>query len=75
MYLFQFDLNIRHKSERKHIILDALSRLSFFDIKEKFAKKSDIDILSDIDAYVETLVEMSSLFKNRLIEDYKTNKQ
>jgi hypothetical protein len=71
MYLSQFDLDVRHKSERDHVISDALSRLSSFD--------SSIDkitnILKNVDAYVEIMIKMSSSFKNRFIEEYKTDKQ
>jgi hypothetical protein len=76
MYLSQFDLDIRHKSKRDHVISDALSRLSAWnDDEEKITKNSNSNILNDIDAYFEILVKMSSQFKNRLVQDYKKNKQ
>jgi hypothetical protein len=75
MYLSQFDLDIRHKSKRDHVISDVLSRLSFFQNDEKTMKNSNDNILNDIDAYVETLMKMSIIFKNRLIEVYKTNRE
>jgi hypothetical protein len=75
MYLSQFDLDIRHKSERNHVISDALSRLSFFQSDEKFIENSDDNTLNDIDAYAETLMKMSSIFKKRLIEVYKTKRE
>jgi hypothetical protein len=76
MYLSQFDLNIRHKSERDHIISDALSRLSCFD-ERKFTKNQDDNILDDIDAYVyvEILVKMSLKFRIRLIDVYNIDKE
>ncbi len=74
MYLSQFDLNIRHKSDREHVISDALSRLSCFE-DEKLTKKQDDDILDDIEAYAETLMKMSSIFKDRLVQTYKTDKE
>jgi hypothetical protein len=76
MYLSQFDLDIRHKSEKDHVISDALSRLSAWnDDEEKITKISNSNILDDIDAYFEILVKMSSQFKNRLVQNYKTDKQ
>jgi hypothetical protein len=75
MYLSQFDLDIRHKSKRDHVISNALSRFSFFQNDEKTMKNSDNNILNDIDAYAETLMKMSIIFKNQLIEVYKTNRE
>jgi hypothetical protein len=78
MYLSQFNLNIKHKSERDHIILNVLSRLSSFE-NDDFTKNRDFtknhDILNDIDAYAEILVKMFSVFKKRLIQNYKTNNE
>jgi hypothetical protein len=71
MYLSQFELDVRHKSERDHVISDALFRLSSFDSStEKIS-----NTLENVDAYVEIMIKMSSSFKNRLIEEYKTDKQ
>ncbi len=71
MYLSQFELDVRYKSERDHVISDALFRLSSFDNStEKIS-----NTLKNVNAYVEIMIEMSSSFKNRLIEEYKTDKQ
>ncbi len=72
MYLSQFDLNIRHKSDRDHVIPNALSRLPSF---EDFKENSNDDILKDIKTYVETMMKMSSTFKNRLMRAYETDKE
>ncbi len=72
-YLSQFELNIRHKFGRDHVISDALFRLSFFD--EKFTENQNTDTLNDIETYADILVKMFSQFKDRLVQDYKTNKQ
>ncbi len=74
MYLSQFDLNIRHKAERDHVISNVLSRLSCFD-EEKFTRNEDDDTLDDVEAYVETLMKMFIIFKERLIQVYKTNRE
>jgi hypothetical protein len=77
MYLSQFDLNIQHKSDRDHVILDALSRLSSFENtnSEELTKNQEHDTLEDINVYAKTLIEMFSAFKIRLIEVYKMNKK
>jgi hypothetical protein len=74
MYLFQFDLNVKHKSKWNHVISNVLSRFSYFE-NENFKNNHNDDILNDIKTYVEILIKMFSTFKNRLIEDYKKNKQ
>ncbi len=74
MYLSQFDLNIRHKTERDHVIPNVLSRFSCFD-EEKFTKNENDDILNDVETYVETLMKMFIIFKERLIQIYKTNRK
>jgi hypothetical protein len=74
MYLSQFELNIRHKSERDHIISNVLSRLSSFE-NEKSQKNHNNNILNDINAYVETLIEMFFIFKNQLVQVYKIDKK
>jgi hypothetical protein len=73
MYLSQFELNIRHKFDRDHVISDALFRLSFFD--EKSAENQNTDTLNDIDAYVEILMKMSFIFKERLVQAYRIDKK
>jgi hypothetical protein len=75
MYLSQFDLNIRHKSNRDHIISNALSRLFSFDNEEKFRKNLDVDTLNDIKTYVETLIKMFSAFKDKQIQTYKIDRE
>jgi hypothetical protein len=71
MYLSQFDLNVRHKSNRDHVISNALSRLSFFNN----STEEITNTLKDVKVYVETLIEMSFTFKTRLIEIYKSDRE
>jgi hypothetical protein len=71
MYLSQFDLNVRHKSDRDHIISNALSRLSFFNN----STEEITNTLKNVKVYVETLIEMSFTFKTRLIEIYKSDRE
>ncbi len=74
MYLSQFNLDVRHKSERDHVISNVLSRLSFFE-NEKSQENHDSNILNDIDAYAETLMKMSFIFRDRLVQAYKIDKK
>jgi hypothetical protein len=78
MYLSQFDINVRRKSERDHVIFDVLFRLSSWnDDEEKITENLNSNILNNIDAYayVETLIEMSSKFQKRLINVYNIDKK
>ncbi len=75
MYLFQFDLNVKHKFERDHIISNVLFRLSSWEDEEKFIIKHENNILNDINVYVETLMQMFSNFKTRLIAAYKFDRE
>jgi hypothetical protein len=59
MYLSQFDLNVRHKSDRDHVISNALFRLSFFDSSAEVFTNT----LKDVEIYAKILIEMSSLSK------------
>ncbi len=71
-------MNVKHKTERDHIISEVLSRLSSFE-NDDFTKNRDFtnnhDILNDINAYVNILMKMFSVFKERLIQKYKTNNE
>ncbi len=86
MYLSQFDLDIKHKSKRDHVISNVLSRLSSFQSDEtkitdnsnnnvENDENSNSNILDDINVYVEILIEMSSNFKTRLVNVYKIDKK
>jgi hypothetical protein len=71
MYLSQFELDVRHKSKRDHVISNALFRLSTFDI----SSEEITNTLKDVNVYVETLIEMFSNFKTRLVNVYKIDKK
>ena len=53
-YLSQFDLNIRYRSEKNNIMLDALSRLS----SNAISKDAEIDTL-DIESYHSSITDVS----------------
>ena len=70
-FLSQFSLDVRHKSDKEHIISNALSRLTSVN-KETSTNISDYDELSKVDAlYTATLVEMSNDFRQKLLKEYK----
>jgi len=58
-YLQHFNLNIHHKSEKQHIVLDVLLRLVFTMLSERDInmKKDELDVL-----FVKTYTEMSDEF-------------
>lgn len=83
IYLSQFDMNVRHKSDKLHVVSDALFRLTNHSISLKskstlneiYFSNSDFIRLNDsFDIYHTTLVEMSDDFKARLKTTYRNNK-
>ena len=66
-YLSEFQLLIRHKAGRDHVIPDALSRLPA--VLDKPAIKQDTAVETQV--YNGTIVELSSTFRARLLEAYK----
>ena len=65
-YIQRFNLIIKHKSEKLHIVLDALSRLF------SSAKFDQIDDELDV-LFIASLVKIDVEFKNRIIEEYIKN--
>lgn len=102
-YLQRFNLDIRHKLDKQHIMSNALSRLAF-DNNESFLRKSFANDYDELDAlliiltknallkhsalnkceswnsFVDTsmlliafLIEINAIFRQRIVNDYKTN--
>ena len=70
-YIQRFNLDIRHKSNKQHIVFDVLSRLINDNINALVIKnfdESEFDVLFTI-----SLIEMKKDFRNRIFENYKTN--
>ncbi len=81
-YIQRFNVIIKHKSDRQHIVFDALSRLisenddlntsnaeeldALHEFIKKDSKKHDV-------LYITTLVEMNFTFKKKIITEYFTN--
>ena len=69
-FLNQFNLNIKYKSKKDHIISNALSRLASVNIELLSKKHSELNILY---TYNTTLIEMFEKFRKKIIEDYEKN--
>ncbi len=70
-YLSQFDLDVRHKPGRIHLVPDALSRL-LGDMEQKDDGKTGIlEDLGTAGTYHVTLVELADDFKKRLQDAYE----
>jgi hypothetical protein len=81
MYLFQFRLNIRHRSKKFNIVSNALSRLS---VEKNISSHEALNIdlkhyqsnmnTSENDqtyAYAITLIEMSTEFHSKIQKEYQ----
>ena len=84
IYLSQFRLNVKHRSNKKHVISNALSRL-FFDneqINQQFSSENvlnlntfhddivDSSIDHDVYVFQKSFVIMSNEFRKQIIDDY-----
>ena len=75
-YIHRFELNIRHKSEKLHIVFDALSRLFTCNVKTSNvfdADENELDALNVSVFFIVSLVEIDKAFKDRIIEEYIKN--
>jgi hypothetical protein len=69
-YLSQFDLDVRYRPGRIHLVPDALSRLLHgMEIANK--EKPDDNVLDNVGSYHLTLVELSPTFKASLRRAYQ----
>ena len=69
-YIQRFNLDIRHKSRKQHIVSDALSRLVSVNTNsaKNFMNEKKLDAL-----ITTTLVKMNEAFCKKIIESYSTN--
>ena len=68
-YIQRFNLDIRHKPGKQHVVPNALSRLSSDNAEPKTAENDD-----ELDAlFTASLVEMNEAFRKRIVDDYKSD--
>ena len=74
-YLQRFELVIRHKPGKQHVVPDALSRLENTYTDPMAPEEGELDALvaSLAYCYATSLVEMSEEFRQRLIDGYATD--
>ena len=65
-FLKQFKLDIRHKSEKQHIMLNALSRLINLNHNKKTPEYFKLDAF-----YICSLINIFDDFRYRMLNDYK----
>ena len=65
-YIQRFDLDIRHKFDKQHIVSNALFRLINDNVN---ASNHDDDELNAL--FIISFIEMKSKFKQRILNDYK----
>lgn len=65
-YLSQFNIAVKHKAGRDHIIPDALSSIPAAQDQPR-----KIETAGETHAYSGTIVELSELFRSRLLDAYK----
>ena len=80
-YIQRFDLNIRHKSNRTHIVSNALFKLINLNTFELFTKKklNVLFILTDVDIshskinvfFTCSLIKINVVFRQKILNDYK----
>ena len=67
-YIQRFNLKIRHKFDKQHIVSNALFRLISVNTNSSNHNEDEFDAL-----FIVSLVEMNFVFKQRILNDYKTN--
>ena len=66
-YIQRFEIELRHKSNKQHIVFDAFSRLISINIDTTF-EKNELNAL-----FTMSLVKMKKDFRQKLIIDYNTD--
>lgn len=67
-YIQRFNIVLRHKSEKMHIVPDVLFRLPTDNFENKLDSKKELDVL-----FIISVVEMNDEFRIKIIEEYKTD--
>ena len=69
-YIQRFELDVRHKPEKRNVIPDALSRLASINNQSEPSGHVELDMLY---VYTATLVEINNDFKRRIIKGYRSD--
>ena len=69
-YLQRFELDVRHKSNKRNVISDILSRLSSINEHLISSDHVKLDMLYDY-VYITSLIEISENLKMRIVKDYQ----
>ena len=67
-YIQRFNITLRHKPGKMHIVPDALSRLSTSNSEDKLGAEGELDVL-----FTTALVEMSNEFRTKILKGYETD--
>ena len=68
-YIQRFNLNIRHKLDKQHVVSNALSRFFSDNIDSKIDEtKNELNAL-----FIVSLIKMNEAFRKRIIDDYKSD--
>ena len=68
-FFSRFDFDIRHKFDKKHVVFDALSRLSNVNFETSLKSKDELDVLHIYQAIV-SLIHLNDEFRNKILDDY-----
>jgi hypothetical protein len=67
-YIQQFNVIIKHKSDKQHIVSDALSRLVSDNDESNTLESEELDVL-----FIIALIKMKFKFKAKIIDEYFTD--
>ena len=72
-YIQRFDLIIRHKSEKLHVVLDALFRLFTSNSKSTIEDENELNMLFISAHFTVSLIAIDDDFKKRIVSEYVEN--
>ena len=67
-YIQRFNIVLRHKPGKMHIIPDALSRLPTTNTEDKLGAEGELDVL-----FTTSLIKMSDEFRTKILKGYETD--
>ena len=74
-YLQRFDLNIKHKFDKQHIVSNAFFKLVSVNTNrllwKSFTTKTEENVFDAL--FIVSLIEMNVVFRKKILIDYKTN--